>query len=150
MPSDNSGWNKDYEAALDRSENVVSLPANLPDAEYRRVLSEAHFALLPYHPESYKDRGSGVAWDALGLGTPCIVRAGTAIADSIVSSGAGFAYANTAALLSLLVAHIERHAMDYWEYLSVSAKRASDMRVLANVELIVRIAHLHQSTCHKT
>ena len=54
----------------------------LPRDEYNDWIAQS-VVLLPYSPDRYKSRNSGVYLEAKGLGAPVIVPAGTSIADEV-------------------------------------------------------------------
>lgn len=66
-------------------EDFVSLRV-LPhdnEMEYFAEIAQADFILCPYLPYMYRDRGSGVFLDALGIGVPIIATRGTGFIDKL-------------------------------------------------------------------
>ena len=57
-------------------------------ADYAARLRSARLVLLPYQPQRYALRSSGVAWECFMHGLPVVAPAGTWIADQIVSGRA--------------------------------------------------------------
>ncbi|WP_170979225.1 hypothetical protein [Roseomonas sp. HF4] len=61
----------------------------LPPEEYLALLQGARIALFPYDPDLYRRKSSGVLWEAVSLGLPLIVPAGTWLAHEARHWGAG-------------------------------------------------------------
>jgi len=61
----------------------------LPPEDYLALLRGAGIALFPYDPELYRRKSSGVLWEAVSLGLPVIVPAGTWLAHEAAHWGAG-------------------------------------------------------------
>ncbi len=65
-----------------------------PEA-YGRLLGEAAAVLLAYHPPSYRERSSGVLWEAIYVGRPVLVPPGTWLDAEARRLGASFAPVRT-------------------------------------------------------
>jgi glycosyltransferase involved in cell wall biosynthesis len=70
-----------FEALGHIGPQVVVNSRVLEDDEYLAWLDQADLLLLPYDPETYRSRGSGVFAEATSLGIPSIVTAGCAFAS---------------------------------------------------------------------
>jgi glycosyltransferase involved in cell wall biosynthesis len=76
-------------ATLSRLPRVELIPKSFTRKDaYFRSLGRAGWILLPYDPERYAIRTSGIFLEALGLGIPVVVTAGTWMARELQSSGA--------------------------------------------------------------
>ena len=82
-----------FDAALDEAfarlaamPGVELIEAPLDDAAYRRLMTGAHAVLLPYRPENYAARGSGILVEALASGRIVLAGAGT-IAEDYAEDG---------------------------------------------------------------
>jgi len=71
-----------------RAANIEILPGHLSDLELSQLLSEVDVVILPYRPESYRLRGSGVGLDSIAHGVPLVVSAGCALGE-FVANGNG-------------------------------------------------------------
>jgi glycosyltransferase involved in cell wall biosynthesis len=74
------------EAALDRLSDVSLVKGQLNRDDYYSLFDRVDAMLLPYDPEEYGQRGSGILVEAVSRGLPVIAAAGT-WAASVVSSG---------------------------------------------------------------
>lgn len=73
------------EAAL----NLDFASGRLPPADYAALVCSAGIALFPYDPALYRRKSSGVLWEAISLGTPVVVPAGTWLENEARHWGAG-------------------------------------------------------------
>lgn len=81
-------------AALFRSEaarhpNARQFDGRLAPEAYEDLLCRARLALFPYDPDRYRRKSSGVLWEAVSLGIPVLVPAGTWLANEARGWGAG-------------------------------------------------------------
>ena len=97
----NSAWG----AAKVAAESLQALAATVPALElaggrlapddYLAMARGVGVALFPYDPELYRRKSSGVLWEAISLGTPVVVPAGTWLENEARYWGAGYvAYAD--------------------------------------------------------
>jgi glycosyltransferase involved in cell wall biosynthesis len=70
-----------FEALRGLGPQVVTNSQVLESEEYLEWLQKADLVLLPYNPEVYRSRGSGVFFEAARLGIPAIVTADCAFAQ---------------------------------------------------------------------
>ena len=89
--------NPDYRSAValagfrSAPEEHVSLVEHpLSEEGYLQLLREADVLLLPYRPETYKERTSGVFCEALSAGKPVIVSAGSLMARQVSRERTGW------------------------------------------------------------
>lgn len=66
---------------------LLSVIGYVPDLAAE--ISRCDLVILPYDPAEYKDRGSGIAYDALAAGIPIVAPFDTVPGDLVESSGAG-------------------------------------------------------------
>lgn len=66
----------------------------LSEADYLGLLSQADLLLLPYDPEIYRARGSGIVTEAQRLGIPIVAPAQCAFARPAFDEGWGVAFSN--------------------------------------------------------
>ncbi|MDR1490884.1 MAG: glycosyltransferase [Desulfovibrio sp.] len=59
---------------------VQLLPGPFTASEYQHLIQSAAIIMLPYMPENYLARSSGVFAEALAAGVPCLIPAGTSMA----------------------------------------------------------------------
>ncbi len=64
---DEPGYEYDY------SDNIKFIPKQLSDEDFKKFLSRADVIVLPYEPEGFANRTSGLVIDALYLGIPVVV-----------------------------------------------------------------------------
>jgi glycosyltransferase involved in cell wall biosynthesis len=50
-------------------------------------ISKCSLVVLPYDPNQYKNRGSGILWEALAAGVPVIVPNGTGLEKNVEGGG---------------------------------------------------------------
>jgi|GEM_PF-3465412 len=60
--------------------SVQLIPGPLTASEYHRLIQSAGIIMVPYKPENYQARSSGIFAEALAAGIPCLVPAGTSMA----------------------------------------------------------------------
>jgi glycosyltransferase involved in cell wall biosynthesis len=100
----NAAWGEAREAVA----LLEALPARLPGFElaggrlrrtdYMALARGVGIALFPYDPVLYRRKSSGVLWEAISLGTPVVVPAGTWLENEARHWGAGhLAYAGHSA-----------------------------------------------------
>jgi len=80
------------EAMLELGERLPQLAVRggrLPPAEYLDLLRRARLVLLPYDPVLARRKSSGVLWEAISLGRPVVVPAGTWLEEEARHWGAG-------------------------------------------------------------
>ncbi len=89
--------NPDYRSAAALADfrstpkNHVSLVDHpLSEEAYLQLLRDADVLLLPYRPETYKERTSGVFCEALSAGKPVIVSAGSLMARQVTRERTGW------------------------------------------------------------
>ncbi len=71
--------------------NASFAEGRLPPEAYLALLAGARLALLPYDPVGYRRKSSGVLWEAVSLGVPLVVPAGTWLENEARHWGAGHA-----------------------------------------------------------
>lgn len=76
-------------AELARHPNVVLLEEPLSQDEYVAWLGESDLALLPYRPDDYVARTSGILAEALCAGLPAVVPGGTWLSGQVRRHGSG-------------------------------------------------------------
>jgi len=80
------GGEKESSRALDKlretqaETGVQLMPGPLSANEYHRLIQSAGMVIVPYKPENYQARSSGIFAEALAAGVPCLVPAGTSMA----------------------------------------------------------------------
>jgi glycosyltransferase involved in cell wall biosynthesis len=67
---------------------IEVLQGQLDDDELSNIVSDADVVILPYRPQDYRLRGSGVALDSIAHGVPMVVSAGCALGE-FVADGNG-------------------------------------------------------------
>jgi len=92
---------KGYELVVqDSSESMRSRDARLGPKVLGYVddltteISKCDLVVLPYAPEDYRKRTSGVLWDALACGVPAVVPADTVPADLVERTGGGILFSS--------------------------------------------------------
>lgn len=78
------GFTQAHEAALARlarTRGVRLLHGPLDEADYRACLAEVDGLLLPYLPQAYAGRGSGIVCDAIAAGRIVVARAGPTMGE---------------------------------------------------------------------
>jgi glycosyltransferase involved in cell wall biosynthesis len=84
---------QDDQSAFDRlstlGERVVVRQDVLTDDDYTAWLAQADLVLLPYDPDVYKSRGSGVFTDTQSFGIPVVATQGCAFAQPAFDGGWG-------------------------------------------------------------
>lgn len=91
------------------SGKVKLLMEPLAADEYYRVMQEADIICLPYAPDRYGRRSSGVLAEAIAAGKPAVVPAGTWLADQIDETR-GRTYDDPSQLGAALIDAAENHA----------------------------------------
>ncbi len=71
--------------------NLEVATGRLAPADYLALLQSARIALFPYDPALYRRKSSGVLWEAISLGAPVVVPAGTWLEYEARHWGAGHA-----------------------------------------------------------
>src|SRR5439155_22902188 len=64
----------------------------ITEEEYNQYLLSSDLILLPYQPERYVSRTSGILAEAICAGVPAIVPQGTWLAEQVRRHGAGVIY----------------------------------------------------------
>jgi glycosyltransferase involved in cell wall biosynthesis len=72
--------------------NITLLRKPITDEQYNEYLLSAGIMLLPYQPERYVSRTSGILAEAICAGVPAVVPQGTWLADQVRRHGAGTVY----------------------------------------------------------
>jgi len=72
--------------------NITLLHEAVMDDEYNKYLLSADLILLPYQPERYISRTSGILAEAICAGLPAVVPQGTWLSDQVRRRGAGVVY----------------------------------------------------------
>jgi glycosyltransferase involved in cell wall biosynthesis len=78
----------DFRSAPKSHVSLVDHP--LSEEAYLQLLRDADVLLLPYRPETYKERTSGVFCEALSAGKPVIVSAGSLMARQVTRERTGW------------------------------------------------------------
>lgn len=87
--------NHAWGAAKAAAEALAALPGleltggRLAQAQYLALARGVGLALFPYDPELYRRKSSGVLWEAISLGAPVVVPAGTWLENEARHWGAG-------------------------------------------------------------
>jgi len=92
------------------------------EADFVEWLASADVLVIPYLPEAFADRTSGMLVDAMLLGIPVVVIEQTWLADELAESGAGVACAPTP---EALVAAIDRVIAEY-PAMSAATRQAAE------------------------
>ncbi len=74
---------------LETMSSVELLRGPLPPARYASVLNSIDIVLLPYNPDAYRERGSGVFVEAASCGRVLVVPGQTWLAEQAARSGLG-------------------------------------------------------------
>lgn len=90
--AEDEAWVFDRLAGL--GPRVVTRRDVLSDEEYLGLLSHADLLLLPYDPDVYRSRGSGIVTEARRLGIPIVAPAQCAFARPAFDGGWGVAFSN--------------------------------------------------------
>jgi hypothetical protein len=88
------GFTAEHDAALARlaaRPDVTLVPEALDETRYRAMLDAADGVLLPYHPQHYAGRGTGILCDAIAAGRMVVARAGPTM-DEHASEGVVLTY----------------------------------------------------------
>jgi glycosyltransferase involved in cell wall biosynthesis len=75
--------NRTVRRAIDAT-GIEVLPGHVSDRDLAHVLSNADVVILPYRPQSYRFRGSGVGLDCIAHGVPMIVSADCALGEFVI------------------------------------------------------------------
>lgn len=110
--------------ALD-PDKVTLVEGDLGEEDFVDWLAGADVIVVPYLPEAFSNRTSGMLVDAMLLGIPVVVIENTWLADEVAESGAGLAVAPTA---QALAAGIRQVLADYARY--AAATRTAAQRYL--------------------
>ena len=78
-----------FEALAELGPRVTVSTEILSQSDYLAWLSQADLVLLPYDPEVYKTRGSGVFFEARRLGIPVVATKGCGFAQPAFEAGSG-------------------------------------------------------------
>lgn len=75
-------WMRDEKKGV-LAPQVRVIPDNLPDSEFKRLIQTSDLLVLPYMPDGFQKRTSGILIDAMYFGVPVVVCAGTWLADLV-------------------------------------------------------------------
>jgi len=70
--------------------HVELLSRELNRWEYNDILSQADFVILPYRQGSYRQRSSGIAFEALARGKPLVITEGLCFEAEVSAHGSAF------------------------------------------------------------
>jgi glycosyltransferase involved in cell wall biosynthesis len=70
-------------------ERVITTSERLQTKQYREMLAEADLVLMPYDPDAYRERGSGLLAEAQALGVPVVAPQAAAFARPAFHCGWG-------------------------------------------------------------
>ena len=74
-------------ALYGRMQNLLLLPVGIPYSEYINCIMRSDAILLPYDPQQYGARSSGIFVEAIGCGKPVLAISGTMMAREVQSLG---------------------------------------------------------------
>lgn len=111
-------------AALRRFPFVALHHQPLDDADYRRFMAAAAVVLLPYDPEQYSGRGSGIVTEAIACGRIVAARASATFAEA-AGSGVVRLYETPAEFAATIAAILENLS----ELTIAAAERARPFRL---------------------
>lgn len=77
------------EPDYDNYENLNLIPRHLSDESFKSFFAESDVAVLPYQPEGFANRTSGLVIDALYLGVPVVVIKGTWLSEVVTTYKTG-------------------------------------------------------------
>ncbi|MCC5997012.1 MAG: FkbM family methyltransferase [Oceanicaulis sp.] len=95
------------------SDRVEVLDSYIEEAAFRNLLLEADIVVLPYTPDRFKNRTSGLLIDALLLGKPCVVVEDTWLAKLVDDYGFGIACAESGEALAAAVIEVSQRLSVY-------------------------------------
>lgn len=138
-------------ASLALSSNVTIVRDSLPPEEYHRATDAADAVLIPYDPRSYAARASSVFAEAVGIGRPLIVTAGTWMACEVArGAAAGEVFVcrpgNNRLSVSALRCSIETTRRTYQELRRHAELRASRYRRIHSGEVYLGMILRHHRT----
>lgn len=81
--SDLNKINKLENSIREKMDNVTFIKEPLSNDKYKRILKNIDVFLMPYHPDSYDKRISGIFVEATSRGIPSIVSSGTWISKEV-------------------------------------------------------------------
>jgi glycosyltransferase involved in cell wall biosynthesis len=129
-------WLNELNRRLDKfGDSVVRLKSDLEGATYFNALASCDILLLPYDPASYpKERGSGIAIEALVTGIPIVATKET-FAASLIDDNCGLTGDNTESLACSVI----EIGSDLDKFKALATKRAQQLRSEFDPERLYRI-----------
>lgn len=123
------------EALARMNGHVTMRPGYLDHDAFFRTVNDADVILLPYRSAMYRSGSSALLEDALYLGRPCVVPAGTTLAAAIEETGAGVVAsgADGAAFSTAL----DRLLSDYGRFADNAATAAMARRTRSGMDRFV-------------
>lgn len=102
--------------------NVAPLTLGpLDEAAYAQFIDHSHLVLMPYCPNRYRARGSGLIHEAIQRGRPVVVPGGTELGDFVRRTGIGTCFD---VYQPVSIAHaVHQVARDYAPYLEAVQKQ---------------------------
>lgn len=126
-------WDKDYNQKyrnkLKDVANVNLVDAILSREEMENLYQQADLILLPYCPNTYHYRGSGVHYEAIELRIPVLVRKGVGFEEEVVKWSSGWLYETKQELFQCLKEIIDSNTdyiKDKMENAFLKLKKNSD------------------------
>ncbi len=107
MKRQNEFFNRKYRKKLSQLVNVELLDAVLSRKRIEGLYENANLILLPYYPDVYHFRGSGIHYEALQNRIPVLARKGCGFVDEINKWSSGWTYETKQDLLLRLKEIIE-------------------------------------------
>jgi len=92
MKKQNEFFNKKYRKKLSQLVNIELVEAVLPRKKIEELYKNANLILLPYYPDVYHFRGSGIHYEALQNGIPVLARKGSGFIEEINNWSSGWTY----------------------------------------------------------
>jgi glycosyltransferase involved in cell wall biosynthesis len=119
----------DLSQPIRKVEGMEVIEGALSDEEFLGLFARSQIAVLPYSPDAFAERTSGLLIDALYFGLPCVVLRGTWLSDIVEEYGCGVAVDGISARL---LSEGVRTIADNHKHYRQRALRAADAYFEAN------------------
>ena len=103
-------------------QSVKVVTGELDDRQFQQLFEQSDIVVLPYTPEAFSKRTSGLLIDALYHGLPCVVVKGTWLGNIVDKYGCGVSTADSSAVG---LAHAVREVARNYHTFRESARRAA-------------------------